>query len=455
MNEDEVRRLFDRAASGPVDVDRVDPEALVREGRRGVTRRRAGIAGACATAAVLALGAVVGIPMTLGGNGEPAALGGAVPRDLPTVPVDDDFLNQWARADHGNCPVPEGQTDEQERTAAAYTGVLFEALEDLGAEPLGSCLVSRPDYDGFCYSGDQNLYYYYLEESVAFGGGDASPPDWALVRAAVWETEGVDYEPQMEQEECESNEGVDCSWDDTEEGRVLLIEGARSDFIDPDTEQGGSAEYPVVSAFLFRDDVVVSLDFSLRFESDRPAPSLDQVVDILKSIPVGEEAPETVEPAWGAIADDLAAAAERAIPGAVVETGTAGFVRLHPDVAAYGGPVYGSDATHMVFVLAELDSGETVRLFLQAERVEDANKEQEEVAASYAECSDAECDIAADGPWDMSAHRSIEGEHPSLTALEYRIGDGWVIGVGVETVDGAESPLVDFETLDAILDNIR
>lgn len=453
MKEDEVRRLLDRAASGPVDVDRVDPDAIVRAGKRGVARRQIGIAGAGAAAAVLALGAAVGIPMTLGGNGEPAAPGSAVPQDLPTVPVDDEFLSQWARADHGNCPVPDGQTGEQERTAAAYTRVLFEALAELGAEPQGSCLTSRPDYDGFYYSGDQNAYV--LEESVAFGGEDASAVDWAQVRGAVWETGGVNYESQMKQEECDSNEGVDCSFDDTAEGRVLLIEGTRSGFMNPDTEEGGSTEYPVVSAFLFRDDVVVSLDFSLRFESDRPTPSLDQVVDIIESIPVGQEAPETEAPAWGDIADALAATAEHEIPGIAVETGTAGFVRLHSDVAAYGGPVYGSEATHLVFVLAELESGETVRLFLQAEPVEDAGEDPKEAAASYAHCSNVECETAADGPRDVSVHRTIEGEHPSLTALEYRVGDGWVIGVGVETVDGTDTPPVDFETLDALVDGIR
>lgn len=453
MNEDEVRNLLGKAASGPVDVDRVDPEAIVRAGKRGVARRQFGIAGAGAAAAVLALGAAVGIPMTLGGDGEPAAPGGAIPQDLPTVPFDDDFLSQWARADHGNCPVPDGQTDEQQRTAAAYNAVLFEALAELDAEPLGNCLTSRPDYDGFYSSSDQNAYI--LEESVAFGGNDASTPDWASVKGAVWATEGVNYESQMEMEECDYNEGVDCSWVDTEAGRVLLIEGTRPGFMNPDTEEGGSVEYPVVGAMLFRDDVVVSLDFSLRFESDRAAPDIDQVVDILKSIPVGQEAPEIEEPADGDFADDLADAVMNEIPGTVVEMGSVGFVRLHPDVAEYGGPIYGSETTHMVFVLAELESGETVRFFLQAEQVEDAGEEPEEIAASYAQCSDAECDIATDGPWDLSVHRTIEGERPSLTALEYRTGDGWMIGVGAETVDGTEAPPVDFETLDKIADSIR
>lgn len=453
MNEDEVRQLFDRAVSGPVDVDRVDPEAIVRAGKRGVVRRQIGIAGAGAAAAVLALGAAVGIPMTLGGNGEAGDPGDAVPQDLPTDPVDDGFLSQWGRADQGNCPIPDGQTDEQQRTAAAYTAALFDSLAELGAEPSGSCLVSRPDYDGFYHLGDQNAYY--LEESVAFGGDDASALDWARVTGSVWETEGVNYESQMEQEECEFNEDVVCSWEDTEEGRVLLIEGTRGDFVNPDTEEGGSEEYPVVSAFLFRDDVVVALGFSLRFESDQPAPGIDQVVDMLRSIPVDQEAPETEAPTWSAIADDLAAAAANEIPGGVVDTGTAGFVRLHPDVAEYGGPVYGSDATHMVFVLAELDSGEIVRLFLQAEQVEEAGEDPEETAASYAQCSQAECETSADGPSDVSVHRTIEGEQPSLTALEYRTGDGWVIGVGVEAIDGTEAPSVDFETLEAIVDGIR
>ncbi|HEX2144994.1 MAG TPA: hypothetical protein VHG10_10850 [Glycomyces sp.] len=452
MNEDEVRRLFDRAASGPVDVDRVDPEAIVRAGKRGVGRRQIGIAVAGATAAVLALGAAVGIPMTLDEDGEPAAPGGAAPQNLPTAPVDDDFLSQWARSDHGDCPVPDGQTDEQERTAAAYNRTLFEALAELGAEPMGSCLVSRPDYDGLYYDSFQEAYH--LEESVAFGG-DASASDWALVRGGFWETGGVNYESLMELEECDYNQGADCSWEDTDEGRLLLIEGTRSDFINPDTEEGGSAEYPVVSAFLFRDDVVVTLGLSLRFESDRRAPSIDQVIDIVKSLPVGEDAPETDAPAEGDIADALAAAAEQAIPGIAVETDTAEFVRLDPEVAEYGGPVYGAEATHMVFVLAELGSGETVRLFLQAEQVADVDGDPAEAAALFAQCSDAECETAADGPRDVSVHRTIEGEHPSLTALEYRVGDGWMIGVGVETADGSETPPVDFATLDALVDGIR
>ncbi|THV34694.1 hypothetical protein [Glycomyces buryatensis] len=454
MNEDEVRNLLGRAASGPVDGDRVDPEAIVRSGKRGVARRQVGIAAAGGAAAVLALGAAVGIPAALGGDGESAASGSAVPQDLPTDPVEDDFLGQWVRADGGNCPVPDEQTDEQERTAAAYTGVLFEGLAELDGEPMGSCLESRPDYDGFYYEGDFDGYY--MEESVAFHDADASAPDWARMTGAAWETGGENWESQMEDEECAGNEGLTCSWVDAEEGRVLLMEGTRTDFVNPDTEAGGSAEYPMVGAFLFRDDVVVSLSFSLRFESDRSGPSLDQVVEIIKSIPVGQEAPEIELPAERDLADDLVGALENEIPGTVVDMGSVDLVRLHSDVAEYGGPVYGSEATHMLFVLAELESGETVRFFVQAEQVEDAGEEPaEDVAASYAQCPDAECEIAADGPWDTSVHRTIEGERPSLTALEYRAGDGWMIGVGVETVDGTEAPLVDFETLDAIVAGIR
>jgi hypothetical protein len=454
MNEDEVRRLLGKAASGPVDVERVDPDAIVRLGRRDVARRRQiGIAAAGAAAAVLALGAAVGIPLTIGGNGETAERGGAAPQDLPTVPADDDFLDQWSRADHGNCPEPGGQTDEQERTADVYNQVLFDGLKALGGEPLGRCLESRPDYDGFYYSEDQGAYI--MEESFAFGGDDASTPDWAFVRAASWETGGVNYEAQMEEEECPSNPNVECSWEDVPEGRVLLIEGSRAAFIDPDTEAGGSAELPVVAAFLFREDVVVSLEFVMHFESDRQAPSIDQVVDILRAFPAGEEAPEVDVPAWDDVAADLAAAAEREVPGIDVDTDTAEFVRLAPEVATYGGPVYGTDATRMVFMLAELESGETVRLFLQAEPVEDVGGDPAMAAASFAQCFDVDCQTAMDGPADASVHRTIADGRPSSTSLEYRVGDGWLIGVGVEAVDGSQAPPVDFATLDAILDGIR
>jgi len=452
MNEDEVRRLLDKAASGPVDVDRVDPDAIVRLGRRDVARRRQiGIAAAGAAAAVLALGAAVGIPLTIGGNGETAERGGAAPQDLPTVPADDDFLNEWSRADHGNCPEPGGQTDEQERTADAYNQVLFEALKELGGEPLGRCLETRPDYDGVYYSEEQGAYI--MDESFAFGDGSTS--DWAWVRGGSWEAGGVNYESQMEEKECPPNPNVECSWEDVPEGRVLLIEGSRTDFVDADTEAEGAAEFPVVAAFLFREDVVVTLDLSLRFESDRQAPSIDQVVDIIRALPAGEEAPEVEVRAWDDVAADLAAAAEREIPGIEVDTDTAEFVRLAPEVATYGGPVYGTDATRMVFVLAELESGETVRLFLQAEPVEDAGGDPAVAAASFAQCSDVDCETAADGPGDASVHRTITEGRPSSTSLEYRVGDGWVIGVGVEAVDGSEAPPVDFATLDAILGGIR
>jgi len=446
MNEDEVRNLLGKAASGPVDVDQVDPEAIVRAGRRGAARRQGGIALAGGAAAVLALAAAVGIPMALGGDGEQTASGGAAPEDLPTAPVEDDFLAQWNRADGGDCPVPDGQTDEQQRTAAAYNEAFFAGLAALGAEPLGSCLTTRPDYDGFYYSDDYTSYY--VEESVAFGGEDL---DWAKVTGSIWETGGVNYESQMESEECDYNAGAICSWVDTEAGRVLLVEGTRSDFVNPDTESGGSVELPVVSAFLFREDVVVALGFSLHFESDLDGPSADQVIELVQSIPVGEQAPEVELPAEGDLADELAGAIANAVPGAVVDTGSAELVRLDADVAEYGGPVYGSEATHMMFVLAELESGETVRFFLQAEPVEGAGEESEEAAASYAQCPDAECDVAVVNPWDISVHRTIAGERPSLTALEYRTGDGWMIGVGVETVDAAVVPPVDFATLDAIV----
>ncbi|SDE11990.1 hypothetical protein [Glycomyces harbinensis] len=451
MNEDEVRDLLGKAASGPVDVGQVDPEAIVRAGKRGAIRARVGIAVAGGAAAVLALGAAVGIPMAFGDD-DMAASGGAAPEDLPTDDVADDFLDQWTRADHGNCPLPD-QAEEKERTAAAYTATLFEGLADLGGEPLGNCLTTRPDYDGFYDYGEGT---YFLQEAVAFPGADGTAPDWAWLTGSVWETGGVDYESQMEEEECTYSPGLTCSWIDSEEGRVLLMEGTRTDFLNPDTEEGGSADFPMVGAFLFREDVVLSLGFSLRFESDQPGPTLEEVTEILKSIPVGQEAPEVEPPAERDLADELAAAVANAVPGAVVDTPSFDLVRLHADVAEYGGPVYGSEATHMVFVLAELESGETVRFYLQAEQVTGAGDEPaEEIAAAYAQCRDAECETATDDPRDVSVHRTIEAERPGLTALEYRTGDGWMIGVGVEAVDGTEAPPVDFATLDAIVGAIR
>jgi hypothetical protein len=230
-----------------------------------------------------------------------------------------------------------------------------------------SCLETRPDYDGFYDRGEG----YYLQEFVAFDDVDASATDRAWMTGGVWETGGVNFESHLEEEDCDYNEGLDCSWIDTDQGRVLLTEGTRTGFVNPDTEEGGSAEYPTVGAFLFRDDVVVVLDFTLHFESDRPGPSIDQVVDLVESIPADQDAPETNAPTEDDLAADLADAVVAEIPGTVVDSDSAELIRLHPDVAEYGGPVYGPEATHMMFVLAELESGETVRFFLQAEQVED------------------------------------------------------------------------------------
>ncbi|WP_112135584.1 hypothetical protein [Glycomyces dulcitolivorans] len=450
MNEHEVQNLLTEAAAGPVDVAKVDPMTILRAGRRRVARRRkaaAAIAGGAA--ALLAVTAAVGIPLALGDQDQTAP-GGAAPDDLPTAPVDEDFLAQWTRADGADCPLPDDQTDEQQRIAAANNAVLFDALADLDAEPRGTCLTTRPDYDGFYYSDDQTAYM--TEEAVFFGG---DPADWAYMVAGFWETGGVDYEAIMWEEECTYPDTVTCTWDDTEAGRVLLIEGVRNDFLNPDTEADGSAPFPVVSAFLFREDVAVQFDFALHFESDRTGPTVDQIVDLITALPLNQDAPEVEPPAATDLAADLAAAIATELPGAVVDTASADLVRLSPDIATYGGPVYGTEATHMLFVLAELESGETVRFFLQAERVEDAVDAAEVPAETAAQCPSAECEITTDDSGSVSVHRTIDGDRPSLTAFASPAGDGWAIGVGVEPADGTEAPPVDLATLDAILDAIR
>jgi hypothetical protein len=446
MNENEVQNLLTEAAAGPVDVAKVDPMTILHAGRRRVARRRkaaAAIAGGAA--ALLAVTAAVGIPLALGDQDQTAP-GGAIPDDLPTAPVDEDFFAQWTRADRADCPLPDGQTDEQRRIAAANNAVLFDALADLDAEPMGTCVTTRPDYDGFHYSEDQIAY---LTEEAVFFGGD--PSDWAYLRAGFWEGGGPDDEAAMWDEECTYPDTVTCTWDDTEAGRVLLIGGTRDDFIDPDTEAGGSVPLPVVSAFLFRDDVVVSLGLSLHFESDRTGPTVDQVVELITALPLNQDAPEVEPPTAADLATDLAAAIATELPGTVVDTASADLVRLSPDVATYGGPVYGTEATHMLFVLAELESGETVRLFLQIERVEDTV----DVAATAAQCPPAECETATDASGNTSIHRTVDGDRPSLTAFDHPAGGAWTIGIGIEPTEGAEAPPVDFATLDAILDAIR
>ncbi|SDK93097.1 hypothetical protein SAMN05216298_2092 [Glycomyces sambucus] len=449
MNDDEVRGLLARAASGPVDADRVDPMTILRAGRRRVVRRRRiGAAVAGGAAAMLAVGAAVGIPLGLGDDTD--AAGSAVPGDLPTQTVDDAFLDQWNRFDHGDCALPEGQSDEQARISAAANQALFTGLAALGAEPLGQCLTTRPDHDGFHYDNDFDVYT--LNEALAFGD-DPSAVDWIYLRGGFWYTGGEDFESQMESEEC-FDPRVTCSWDDTEAGRVLLIEGVSDDFTDPDTESGPT-EYPIVEAFLFRDEAVVSLGFSLRYESeDLAAPDLDDVTELLLVIPVGDgtEAPETEPPAWDDLTDDFAAAIEAGLPGVEVAAGTAEAVRLGPDIDSYGGPVYGTGDTYMVFVLAELASGETVRFFLQAQVVPVTEEDLDGAAAG---CGLADCEQVDGGPWNRPLHRTIGGERPSLTALEYRTGDGWLVGVGAEAVDGGALPPVDAAALDAILTGIR
>lgn len=451
MNEQDVQQLLAKAASGPVVADEVDPRAILLAGRRDAARRkRIAAVAAGGAAVVLGLAAAVGIPMALGGE-DPIAAGGAAPSDLPALAADDGFLERLARSDGSDCPIPDGQSEEQRQAAAAYNQALYAGLAELGAAPLGGCLTTRPDYDGFYYDDDQGLYS--LEESVAFGG---TASDWARIGAAVWDTGGVDYEAQMEDEECTYNEGLTCSWEDTPAGRVLLIEGVRSDFANPDTESGGSIDYPSVGVFLFRDDdMVVSLTLSLRFASDRDVPTADQIAALAATIPVGQEAPELEQPTVDNLAADLADAVEAAVPGATADTDGAVLVRLHPDIATYGGPVYGAKATHILFITAELPTGETVRLSFQAEHLGDPGDDPEAAAEAAAQCGDAECETGPDGTGAVSVHRTIEDGRSVLTSLAYSPLDGWLIGVGVESADGAEAPAVDFATLDAILGDLR
>ncbi|GAB3996149.1 hypothetical protein GCM10029992_15320 [Glycomyces albus] len=295
---------------------------------------------------------------------------------------------------------------------------------------------------------------------------------------AVWPTDDSEAaQSQMEEEDCTYNEGVTCTWKDAEEGRLLLIEGTEPSFVDPLTEAGGSEDYPTVRAYLFQGDLVVGLGFSLRFESDRTPPTAEEVAEILKRFravyAVG--GPEFDE---GTSAWSLGQAVESRIPGLSVDAEEVGIsqaiddftpqegkygddsfdlIRLGEGIGDYDGPVYGVEGSHMFFLSAELASGEQVLVYLQAQQLgEGVDDPDPDEARSQAQCGHAaKCEVTTLDPWTVSVHRTIEGDRPSLAALRYDTGDGWIWGVGIESADGSELPPVDFEQLEDVLAHLR
>ncbi|THV23441.1 hypothetical protein [Glycomyces paridis] len=444
MNEDEVRDLLDTAGAVPVDADRIDPDHIIRAGRRGVVRKRIGVATTGTAAAVLAVVAAVGIPMAIGGGATAAA---GAPEALPTAPVDPDFLSQWARADGAGCPLPE--TEETDR-AAAYTEALFAGLAEIGLKPNGSCGEDTP-FDGFYYT-DLDRDAFYLLETYAFEDADPSAPEWANMEANIWNAEGLDLTEGDGGEACGSYPGMTCNWIETAAGPMLVGEGTGLDPTDLAGSPEDSADVPMISVMLLRGDIVIDLDLKFHVEPGRSLPTTEQLAAIAESIPVNQQAAPSATPTEADLIDDLAAAILEGLPGADVDLSTGEVVRLGPDITEYGGPVYGTGHTHMAFLLAELESGETVRFFLQAEPI-DATDEPDQAADTYAQCADAECDITASSAGHDSIHRTIDGDLPSLTALDY--GTAWMIGIGVEPFNGDDTPPVDFTTLDTILAALR
>jgi hypothetical protein len=182
-------------------------------------------------------------------------------------------------------------------------------------------------------------------------------------------------------------------------------------------------------------------------EEETEAPELEE-----------EESTESYTlPDDAALAEALVGGISEQFPGATVPQAAEVEFSAQEQTEAYAeGYHYGNDGTRIVYADATVN-GEQVRFFLQVTPIESADDggASQEPAEHYANCADFECEYS---PLDDSTglvHRTSVDVRPGPTSIEHRAADGWVVGVGAESLGSTEAPSIDFEALDAIVHSIR
>ncbi|HEU5128411.1 MAG TPA: hypothetical protein VFU12_10515 [Glycomyces sp.] len=433
MNPHRIRELFADALTEPAPVSPPAADDVVAAGRRAKRRRRTAQAGSGALGLVAALALFAAAPTVLG-QGE----------TVPNAAEEDD-----GAVHIGPCPAPaEEPTEEQAAIAAMYDRALDAHITGLGGALGDSCIEGETDYHGFHYDAESGGYRF--DEVAVFPESDER------VSITVDVLDPVDG-PLPDRMEglagCGSIDGT-CTWS----GDLLLVEEERTVIVDEDEDATGD-RLPYHGALLgLADDTVVHVQMGVYGGPGTLSTTPEQLGELAAAIPVGgettggddmpvqgEENAErsigTDEELVGAFTDAVSAA----VPGAVVDTGT-------PIVFADPGQDYhyGQDDTAVAAVAAVVD-GREVRLFLQKTPIDASGDGAGQVAAEhYAQCSyAAECAFTEVDGSTSRVHRTVTGEEIELTSVEFRAGDGWVLGVGVAFAGGA--PPLDFATLDAIV----
>ncbi|MFG3342645.1 hypothetical protein [Glycomyces sp. NPDC048151] len=445
MNPDDMRGLFNEALDGAGPAPTSGTDHIVTAGRRRVLRRRAAV-GAGAIAGIAALTAAVAIPLAF--SGRPGLLDAA-------------GLGNSEEESGDSCEAPDDQTDEQKAVAAMYGQALDAAVTAIGGTPGGYCDDSGPNYDGFYFDAEAGGYRY--EEFAIF----RATGEHATVRVDVWEPNDIETAVRMESlAEC-GDPGVECTWDETDETvPTLLVEETRTLNVDAEENPDG-VQVPVRAALVeLGGGVIVHVEFEEGQRKGTLSTTPEQLAGVAQAIPVGQDAPEVEEEDTGTytLPDDAALAGALVdgiaaqFPGAVVPDAADVEFGPHDQTEAYAeGYYYGNDGTRVAYADATVNGGEQVRFFLQVTPLESPGDggASQEPAEHYANCSYFTCDYSQLDDSTGLVHRTSTDVRPGPTSIEFRASDGWVVGVGAESLGSTEAPSVPFEALDAIVNTIR
>lgn len=448
MNPDDMRGLFNEALDGAHPVPTSSTDDIVTAGRRRARRRRAAI-GTGVIAGVAALAAAVAIPMSLTGWPTPLdAAGWGTQEEGPVIP------------DTTTCEAPDEQSDEQLATAAMYDQALDSAITAIGGSLGAYCGETEPASGGFYFDADANGYRYEAFAIFADSG------EHAILRVDILEASETPGAERMESLAGCGGPDVTCTWDEDEQTMpLLLVEETRTLVVDAEENPGGD-QVPVQAALIELDDrVIVHVELEEALRTGTLSTTPQQLADIARAIPVGQEAPGLQEdstegytlPDDAALAEALVDGIAEQFPGATVPPATEVEFAGQEQTEAYEeGYRYGNDNTRIAYADATVNE-EQVRFFLQVTPLESPGDggASQGPAEHYANCDHFECDYSQLNDSTGLVHRTSVDVRPGPTSIEHRAADGWVVGVGAESLGSTEPPSIDFDLLDKIVSSIR
>ncbi|MDA1358643.1 hypothetical protein O1R50_03360 [Glycomyces luteolus] len=448
MNPDDMRGLFNEALAGADPVPASSTDDIVTAGRRRVLRRRAAI-GTGAVAGLAALAAAVAIPMGLAGGAAPIDTAGPGTRE-----------EEAEAPDVNTCEAPADQSDEQLAIAAIYDQALETAMTAIGASLGGYCGEGEPEYGGFSFDAEAGGYRY---EAFAIFSDSG---EHAILRVEVLEPNENPGAERMEGLAGCGGADVECTWDEPEDTEpLLLVEETRTVVVDAEENPEGD-QVPVQAALLELDDrVIVHVELEEALRTGTLSTTPQQLADIARAIPVGQEASETEEdgiesytlPDDAALAEALVDGIAEQFPGATVPPATEVEFAGQEQTEAYEeGYRYGNDNTRIAYADATVNE-QQVRFFLQVTPLESPGDggASQGPAEHYANCDYFECDYSQLNDSTGLVHRTSVDVRPGPTSIEHRAADGWVVGVGAESLGTTEPPSIGFEALDKIVNAIR